>query len=201
MRLKQRLARLATTVVVRSPAAWWVFRGALRRAFDRLAPSWDGLGSDSQRLAALEAALARLELEPRRALDLGTGTGSAARLVAARWPLAEVVGVDLSAGMIEQARWHPAAGRERYEVADAAQLPFDGRVFDLVTLNNMIPFFDELARVTASGGHVAVAFSMGERTPIWVAPGRLRTELERRGFVHVANFSAGSGVATLALRQ
>jgi ubiquinone/menaquinone biosynthesis C-methylase UbiE len=200
MRLKQRLARLATSAVVRFPVAWWVFRGVLRRGFDRLAPSWDGLGSDLQRLAALEAALARLDCEPRRALDLGTGTGSAARLVAARWPLAEVVGVDLSAGMIEQARLHPAAGRERYEVADASQLPFDGCVFDLVTLNNMIPFFDELARVTAHGGSVAIAFSHGAKTPIWVPLERVEAELQRRGFEHVANFAAGNGVSLLARR-
>ena len=64
----------------------------------------------------------------------------------------------------------------------------------------MIPFFDELARVTAAGGHVAIAYSMGPRTPIWVPLERFGLSLERRGFVHVADFAAGTGVALLARR-
>jgi SAM-dependent methyltransferase len=108
-----------------------------------------------------------------------------------------VTGVDVSPGMVEEAK---RLGGERYEVGDASALPFDAGSFDLVTLNNMIPFFDELARVTAPGGHVAIAYSMGPRTPIWVPLDRVRAELERRGFVHVADFRAGPGVALLAQR-
>jgi hypothetical protein len=65
----------------------------------------------------------------------------------------------------------------------------------------MIPFFDELARVTAPGGHLAIAFGMGERTPIYVPLDRVRAELERRGFTHVANFAEGGGTALLARRS
>jgi ubiquinone/menaquinone biosynthesis C-methylase UbiE len=99
--------------------------------------------------------------------------------------------------MIEEAR---RLGSERYDVGDASSLPYDDASFDLVTLNNVIPFFGELARVTAPGGHVAIAYSMGPRTPIWVPLERVRSELERRGFQHVADFSIGTGVALLARR-
>jgi len=92
-------------------------------------------------------------------------------------------------------------GTERYDVGDASSLPYEDGAFDLVTLNNMIPFFRELARVTAPGGHVAIAYSMGPRTPIWVPLERVRAGLERRGFQHVADFSAGTGVALLARRS
>ena len=85
-------------------------------------------------------------------LDLGTGTGAVARLVAARFPEAEIVGADLSAEMIDQARRLTDSARVTYQVADAQKLPFADGSFDLVTLGNMIPFFDELARVLASGG-------------------------------------------------
>jgi trans-aconitate methyltransferase len=183
-----------TTVVVRVPGAWRLFRGPLTRAFDRLAPSWEGRVSD-EGLRPLLAALHGVPA-PARVLDLGTGTGRAARVLAERWPDAEVVGADASAGMLEQAR--RLGGRVRYEAADAASLPYPDASFELVTLNNMIPFFDELARVTAPGGHVAVAFAMGERTPIYVPLDRVRTELERRGFSHVANFAEGGGTALLA---
>jgi trans-aconitate methyltransferase len=190
----QRFARIVTTVVVRVPGAWRLFRGPLTRGFDRLAPSWEGRVSD-EGLRPLLVALAGVPA-PGRVLDLGTGTGRVARVLAERWPEAEVVGADASAGMLEEAR--RLGGRVRYEAADASALPYPDAGFELVALNNMIPFFDELARVTAPGGHVAVAFAMGDRTPIYVPLERVRAELERRGFAHVANFSEGSGTALLA---
>jgi ubiquinone/menaquinone biosynthesis C-methylase UbiE len=193
----QRFARFVTNVVVRMPPLWRVFRRPLTRAFDRLAPEWDARMS-VQRLAPLAAALDGLSSPPSSVLDVGTGSGAAARLVAARFPSADVTGVDASAAMIDEAR---KRGAERYEVGDAAALPYADASFDLVTLNNMIPFFDELARVTAPGGQLIAAFSLGDRTPIWVPFDRLRRELERRGFVHVAEFEAGSGVAMLAKRR
>jgi hypothetical protein len=45
---------------------------------------------------------------------------------------------------------------------------------------------------------VIVAFTMGDRTPIYVPFDRVRSELERRGFSHVADFEAGTGTALLA---
>src|ERR687886_25339 len=75
--LGRRFARLATNAVVRRPGLWRLFRGPLRRQFDRLAPHWDEI-IQTDHLAALELALERVEPPPGRALDLGTGTGAAA---------------------------------------------------------------------------------------------------------------------------
>jgi SAM-dependent methyltransferase len=122
-------------------------------------------------------------------------------MAAARWAGPDVIGVDVSYGMIGEARRLATSARERYEVADAAALPFDDGSFDAVLLNNMIPFFDEVARVTAPGGWVAVAYALGDRTPIWVPLERVAVELERRGVAHVASFSAGDGVSLLARRR
>ena len=195
MTLGQRFARFVTSSVVRVPAAWRLFRGPLTRTFDRLAPTWEGRLSD-ERLRPMNAALDALSAPPLHVLDLGTGTGRIARIVAERWPDADVVGADVSPGMIQEAR--RLGGRVRYDVADSLALPYEDGAFDLVTLNNMIPFFDELARVTAPGGHLAVAFTMGASTPIYVPPERVRRELGRRGFAHVADFAEGAGVALLA---
>ena len=192
----QRFARLVTTVVVRVPGAWRLFRGPLTRGFDRLASSWEGRVSD-EGLRPLLAAVESLPV-PAHVLDVGTGTGRVARVLADRWPDADVVGADASTGMLDEAR--RLGGRVRYDVADASALPYADGAFELVTLNNMIPFFDELARVTAPGGHVAIAFGMGDRTPIYVPLDRVRSELERRGFAHVANFAEGGGTALLARR-
>jgi SAM-dependent methyltransferase len=195
MTLGQRFARLATTVVVRFPFAWRLFRGGLTRSFDTLAPTWESR-MDPERLRPVRAALAAVPAPPASVLDLGTGTGRVARVAAELWPAASVVGADVSAGMIEEAR--RLGGRVRYDVADSAALPYEDGAFEVVVLNNMIPFFDELARVTAPAGYAAVAFSMGDRTPIYVPLERVRAELERRGFSHVASFREGPGTSLLA---
>jgi ubiquinone/menaquinone biosynthesis C-methylase UbiE len=192
----QRFARLVTDVVVRAPFLWRLFRGRMTRNFDQLAPEWDSTRVSRERLAPMIAALDATGA-PTRALDVGTGTGAVARLIGERWPAAEVTGVDVSPGMIAEAR---RLGKVRYDVGDASALPYDDASFDLVTLNNMIPFFDELARVTAPGGYVAISYSMGPKTPIWVPLERVRDELQRRGFLHIANFEAGGGLALLARR-
>ena len=199
----RRFARLVTRAVVARPRLWRLFRGPLRAQFDRLAPSWHGrLGPEA--LAALAAALDRLEEAPRRALDLGTGTGKAARLLAERFPEAEVVGVDLSPEMIAEAgRVLPRelAGRVRFEVADAAELPFADDAFDLVVLLNMIPFFAELGRVTAAGGTLVVSFGFGSETPIWTPSETLRTRLAPHGFADFEELAAGPGTALLARKR
>ena len=192
----QRFARFVTDVTVRAPFLWRLFRGRVVRNFDKLAPEWDATRVRRERLAPMIAALDAVGA-PRRALDVGTGTGAIARLVSERWPDADVTGVDLSPGMIAEAR---RLGRERYDIGDSSALPYEDGSFDLVTLNNMIPFFDEIARVTAPGGHVAVAFSMGPQTPIWVPLDRVRAELERRGLQHRGDFQIDTGLALLAQR-
>jgi ubiquinone/menaquinone biosynthesis C-methylase UbiE len=197
----RRFARLVTVVVTRAPGLWPVFRRLVGRQFDSMAPRWEQIVSP-EHLEAYEAALASLD-PPSRALDLGTGTGLAAFALARRFPDAEVVGADLAAGMIEEARRKTPpelAGRARFEVADASRLPYEDGSFDLVSLSNMIPFFDELARITAPGGAVLLSFSGGPGTPIYVAPERIRTELGRRGFAEFAEFAAGNGTSMVARR-
>lgn len=200
MTFGQRFARVVTDVVVRRPMLWRVFRRPLRSQFDRLAPVWDAMRGP-ETLAPVAAGLDRLDSQPRRILDLGTGTGVVARLAAQRFPEAEVTGADISSGMIQEARRLTHSPRVAYRVADAERLPFADGSFELVTLGNMIPFFDELARVVAAGGHVLVAFSAGAETPIYVRPERLRRELASRGFEEIAELSAGRGTAFLAVKR
>jgi SAM-dependent methyltransferase len=200
VRLGRRFARLVTDVVVRRPALWRLLRAPLRLQFDHLAPKWDEIRMPDH-LEAFERALEQVDVPPRRVLDLGTGTGAAAFALARRFPEAEVVGLDLSRPMVEEARRKTPpelADRVRFEVGDASALPFEDRTFDLVSLANMIPFFDELARVVAPGGYVVFGFSGGSDTPIYVPPGRLRDELARRGFDHFSQIEGSRGTAFLA---
>jgi SAM-dependent methyltransferase len=198
----RRFARLATRAVVARPGLWRLFRRPLRAQFDWLAPVWEERRGP-EALAPLITALDRLEHAPRRVLDLGTGTGKGARLVAARFPDAEVVGVDLSMEMVEEARRllpRELAGRVRFEVADASALPFEDGPFDLVVLLNMIPFFEEIARVTAPGGSVVFAYFSGAETPIYTPPRTLRERLAPLGFDQFGEIAAGEGTAFLARR-
>jgi ubiquinone/menaquinone biosynthesis C-methylase UbiE len=201
MTVGQRFARFVTRVVVARPRLWRVLRRPMVQMFDSLAPEWEERRVSPQHRLPLEAALEAIPRPPAHALDVGTGTGVGARVIAVRFPTALVVGVDASEPMILEARARAGSDRERYDVGDATALPYENAAFDLVTQLNMIPFFDELARVTAPGGHLAVAYSRGSSTPIWVPLDRVQAELEARGFTHVANFSAGAGAALLARRD
>ena len=144
------------------------------------------------------AALDRIDVPVRRALDVGTGTGLGALEIAKRFHDAEIVGLDVSPAMLEMARGL-APGVEFVE-GDASALPFGDGEFDLVAHLNMIPFLDETARVRRPGGWTVYAFSGGPQTPIYVAPDRMRRELERRGFTDFAEITAGRGNAVLARR-
>lgn len=201
--LGRRFARLATDAAVRYPPLWRIFRPLVRRQFDSFAHVWDSMRLEDT-FAPYEAALSALDAEPARILDVGTGTGAAALTVARRFPNAEIVGIDLAEQMLARARDNtPPELRERvtFQRADASSLPFADASFDLVTHANMIPFFDEVARVVAPGGHVVFAFSSGSETPIYVATERLRGELSRRGFSDFADFTAGRGNALLARKS
>jgi ubiquinone/menaquinone biosynthesis C-methylase UbiE len=198
--LGRKFARFTTNQVVRRPGLWPLFRRLTRWQFDRIAPQWDEMRSD-EAFAPLKAALDSLEATPGRVLDLGTGTGRAAFLLARRYPEAEVVGVDIAPAMlVEAGKLTPPelSGRVRFERADAERLPYPDAAFDLVSLANMIPFFPELGRVTAPGGSVVFSFSGGAETPIYVPPQVLRRQLAEHGFAEFADFAAGHGTALVA---
>lgn len=197
MNRPQRQARRITNIAVRFPFLWPLLRGRMTKLFDDIAPNWDAMTSP-ERMVAFEAALEHVPGEPRSILDLGTGTGDGAIAMAERWPAAEVVGVDVSREMLQEAR--RKAPQLRFEVGDATRLEAPDGAFDLVAMNNMIPFVDELARVVQPGGHALFAFARGEETPIYVAPGLLRNKLGRAGFEVTAEITAGPGTAMVARR-
>jgi ubiquinone/menaquinone biosynthesis C-methylase UbiE len=196
----RKFARFTTNVAVGRPRLWRVLRPLMRRQFDALAPVWESMRLEDS-LAPYEAGLAAIDSPPARALDLGTGTGAGAFAIARRFPAAKVVGVDMSTRMLGEAERHlpdDLRGRVTFQRADAAALRFPDESFQLVAHANMIPFFDEVARVLASGGYALFAFSSGDTTPIYVPSETLRDELATRGFTDFAEFQAGRGNALLA---
>jgi ubiquinone/menaquinone biosynthesis C-methylase UbiE len=174
----------------------------MRSFFDRNAEGWDertGAGSAGH-LAPLAAALLHVTPAPERALDLGTGTGTGALLIAREFPQARVRGVDISEEMIRLAQRRIGLdpdGRVAFKVADASSLPYDADSFDLVAQLNMPPFFRETARVLRPGGHAIVAASWGAATPFYTPPSVLERGFRRRGLETVASGEAAEGTYTV----
>jgi trans-aconitate 2-methyltransferase len=85
--------------------------------------------------------LARIpNLDPRRIMDLGCGTGHLTAMLQHRWPSANVTGIDSSVEMIEQARLdHPDM---QWVVEDVAAWEPDGEM-DLIYSNAALHWLDD----------------------------------------------------------
>jgi ubiquinone/menaquinone biosynthesis C-methylase UbiE len=156
---------------------------ASRRHYDR----WRAVYSRSRLLASLQRK-ALAQLDPRaddRLLDVACGAG---KLVRAAAPDVErAVGVDLSPGMIEEARWRTAAeapdaaDRIEFVVGSSDQLPFaDGEFTALVTTTALHHFpapaasVREMARVLAPGGRLLIGDSVRDMPPAKLGDAFLR---------------------------
>ncbi len=131
--------------------------------FDQIAPVYDTwAGGQHGRVAARLVEL----VKPKRGehvLDVGTGTGLVAHLVAAKVSPGTVIGIDLSDRMLSVARSKPSKNTQFVGMA-AERLVFRPRTFDLVTMGEALSYLadpaDALAeahRVLKPGGRLAVS--------------------------------------------
>jgi ubiquinone/menaquinone biosynthesis C-methylase UbiE len=185
-------------LVVRAPWAWPLVRRPMTRFFDRAAPGWDQRTSagSAEHLAPLAAALLHVKPAPERALEVGTGTGAGALLLAREFPQASVRGIDVSEEMIDAAKAKVGLdpeGRIAFRVADAAGLPYEDESFDLVAHLNMPPFVAEVVRVLRPGGHVVVASSWGPATPFYTPNRVLDWAFAKDGIDPITAGEAGDG--------
>ena len=135
----------------------------------RLMANFNGAAANYDAIAVLQKTVAERLLEhldpitikPDRILDLGSGTGCAARALRKRYRGTRVVQLDIAAGMLHRAR----AGATRffsgqsYICADAEQLPFGPATFDLIFSSLMLQWcpdpdnqFSGLRQCLAPGG-------------------------------------------------
>ena len=114
---------------------------AVRRQYDRLANSYD------RRWRAYVEVTLHAVVEGvgfaghERVLDIACGTGELERLLLARWPALQIVGTDISLGMLRQASVKQANRRASWVQAEAAHLPFPDQLFDCALCANSFHYF------------------------------------------------------------
>jgi len=131
--------------------------------FDRIAPSYDSwAGGQHERVAARLVDVAAPQ-KGEHVLDVGTGTGLVAHLVAPRVSPGSVIGIDLSDNMLAMARSKRSKNVQFLGMA-AERLVFKPETFDLVTMGEALAYLgdptDALAeaqRVLRTGGRLAVS--------------------------------------------
>jgi len=128
------------------------------------------LAFDDHRTRPAADLLARVPLRaPERVVDLGCGPGNSTALLVARWPQAEVVGVDSSPSMLATAR---ASGiRAEWQEADIVGWTPDAP-FDLVFSNAVLQWLPDhevlLPRLLAcvrAGGFLAIQMPRNFEAP------------------------------------
>ena len=112
--------------------------------------------------------LNRIQIHPRRILDLGCGTGSTTLMLAEAYPNAEVIGLDLSPHMLSMAEYKAktlSRGTVRFRHGAAEATPFPNASFDLVTASLLFhetpvhisrAIVRECYRLLTTGGEVLI---------------------------------------------
>jgi SAM-dependent methyltransferase len=197
--------RAINALVAHAPYTWPLIRGFSHRYWQERAAGWEQRVNRSGpiHLAPLAAALLHVRPEPERALDIGTGLGDGALLIAREFPRARVRGIDLSEEMVRRAQRRiglDPEGRVAFKVGDASDLPFDEESFDLVAQLNVPPFFAEIARVLRPGGFAVVAASWGPQTPFYTPDSVLERGFRKAGLEKAESGEAADGTYFIARR-
>ncbi|MDR2877300.1 MAG: malonyl-ACP O-methyltransferase BioC [Chromatiales bacterium] len=133
--------------------AYLIDKQRVRAAFDRAAPAYESVAVLQREVATrLEERLELIRLEPQTVLDVGAGTGELSARLSKRYPAAQLVLIDLSRAMLEQARMRGSfferLRRKRLFVCgDAERLPLAPACADLIVSNLMLQWCNDLEAV------------------------------------------------------
>lgn len=197
------VSRGLARAVTMAPGLWPLLRRPTQRIWNRIGHEWDRniKPDNADHTAPLAAACEQIHPAPEQILELGTGTGAGARMLAVSFPQAHITAADLAATMIAAAQANTPADltdRVTFTVADASALPYPNAAFDLVVYLNLPPFAAELARILSPGGHAIIADSFGPDTPSYIPPGTLRRSFARHGLHMTATGQAQAGTFLIA---
>jgi demethylmenaquinone methyltransferase / 2-methoxy-6-polyprenyl-1,4-benzoquinol methylase len=117
------------------------------------------------------------EIQPKRILDLATGTGDFAIALLKLNPT-QIIGMDISSGMLEVGKNKMKAKQVSHiidmQLGDSENMPFEDGYFDAITVGFGVRNYEhlekgltEMLRVTRSGGKIVILeFSKPKRFPI-----------------------------------
>jgi demethylmenaquinone methyltransferase/2-methoxy-6-polyprenyl-1,4-benzoquinol methylase len=117
------------------------------------------------------------EIQPKRILDLATGTGDFAIALLKLNP-SQIIGMDISSGMLEVGKNKMKAKHVSHiidmQLGDSENMPFEDGYFDAITVGFGVRNYEhlekgltEMLRVTRSGGKIVILeFSKPKRFPI-----------------------------------
>lgn len=143
----------------------------VREMFDSIAPAYDFMNRAMtfgiDRLWRRRAVGLLRDVSHRDVLDIATGTGDLAILMAERLDGSKITGLDLSEGMIEigrrKVKQRGLSGRISFQAGDCLNLPFPDNSFDCITcaygvrnFENLAVGYREMCRVLRPGGHLVV---------------------------------------------
>ena len=153
----------------------------VREMFDRIAPTYDllnhTLSLNIDRLWRRRVVRLVRRFAPRRILDVATGTGDLAIAMARRIRGTQVLGVDLSEGMLDIARRKVAEagldGRVVLDTGDAERLSVSDSAVDVATVAFGVRNFGDLdaglrdiARTLREGGRIVILEFSTPRNPL-----------------------------------
>ena len=162
-----RIRRFHDTTTTTGQQDTFTFLEFFAPAYDfRYLQRWIYLPAQDEMIALLNTSES-----PMVVADIGCGTGILADRIEHETQATEVYGVDLSTGMLTQARARSA--QVNWLTGSAERLPFDDGALDAVVTTTPFQFFDQPAalgefhRVLAPGGLAAVAaLSPPRRLPL-----------------------------------
>lgn len=143
----------------------------VRVMFDNIAPAYDFMNRAMtfgiDKIWRRKAVRLIENMHPSKILDVASGTGDLAILLARKIPSASVLGVDISEGMLDLGSRKVAdaglSDRVLFSVADCLALPLPDNSFDCVSVaygvrnfQNLLAGYKEMYRVMRPGGMLCV---------------------------------------------
>jgi len=121
-------------------------------SFSRAAASYDSVAALQRQVG--NQLLARLpsDRQPDCWLDLGCGTGYFSRVLAASYPEAEGIALDIAEGMLRHAR--PQGGAQHFVAGDAERLPLRDGSVDLIYSSLALQWCEDFASVLSEARRV-----------------------------------------------
>jgi len=146
-------------------------KNEISQNFSRSAPDYEKHALLQKQLAdeLLRDLSTHQPINPTTILDLGCGTGYLTRQLAELFPKAEVIGIDIAPGMIEEAQSRKEQQNLKYEIGDGEMPFFAENHFDLVVSNASLQWMDigkalsSVTRIVADKGYF-IFNTFGART-------------------------------------